>query len=241
MAYCPRLAIGTWLNFCRTSSRLKPSGARYGFRLTTVDDRATMMVDDRASIESALRNEVPLAPFMAEQSGEAASNIIAAVQRGDRYTGIMNLPNIGQIANLPREAVVETFGVIDHTGAQPLTFGVFPPAVESLIARHVANQETTVEAALTGNRQLALLVLLNDPLMRGLDVRSTAKMLNEMLEANRAYLPLFFLPHPPAPSPEIKQPISEEGEWPLPSPENRFLFSGEGPGGEAITKQLNSS
>ncbi len=41
-------------------------------------------------------------------------------------------------------------------------------------------------------------------------------------------------PHPPAPSPEIKQPISEEGERaharPLPSSEKRSSFSGEGPG-----------
>jgi alpha-galactosidase len=167
-------------------------GAQYGFRLTTADDRAALMADDRALIEAALRDEASLAPFMAEQSGEAASAIIAAVVRGERYIGIMNLPNVGQIANLPRDAVVETFGVIDPTGAQPLAFGALPPAVETLIARHVANQEMIVEAALTGNRALALQVLLNDPLMRGLDVNSTAKMLNEMLEANRAYLPLFF-------------------------------------------------
>jgi hypothetical protein len=38
------------------------------------------------------------------------------------------------------------------------------------------------------------------------------------------------MPHPPAPSPEIKQPISREGERLLPSPENIFSFSGEGPG-----------
>lgn len=167
-------------------------GAQYGFRLTTADDRAALMAEDRALIEAALRDEAPLAPFMAELSGEAASAIIAAVSRGERYTGIMSLPNVGQIAHLPQAAVVETFGVIDHTGAQPLTFGALPPAVETLIARHVANQELIVEAALTGNRALARQALLNDPLMRGLDVDRTVALLDELLEANRAYLPLFF-------------------------------------------------
>jgi len=38
------------------------------------------------------------------------------------------------------------------------------------------------------------------------------------------------MPHPPAPSPEIKQPISEEGERTLPSPGDRFLSPGEGSG-----------
>lgn len=38
------------------------------------------------------------------------------------------------------------------------------------------------------------------------------------------------MPHPPAPSPEVEKQTSGEGEWLLPSPENRFSFSGEGPG-----------
>jgi epoxyqueuosine reductase len=37
-------------------------------------------------------------------------------------------------------------------------------------------------------------------------------------------------PHPPAHSPKIKKPISEEGERNLPSPDERLYSSGEGPG-----------
>jgi 6-phospho-beta-glucosidase len=54
----------------------------------------------------------------------------------------------------------------------------------------VANQELIVEAAMTGNRALALQSLVNDPLLYELD--SAQPMLDEMLAANRRYLPRFF-------------------------------------------------
>ncbi|MGD9048513.1 MAG: alpha/beta hydrolase family protein [Anaerolineae bacterium] len=62
--------------------------------------------------------------------------------------------------------------------------------MRAVVARHVANQELTVEAALTGNRSLALQALVNDPLLRELE--SAEPMLDEMLEANRRHLPKFF-------------------------------------------------
>jgi len=102
----------------------------------------------------------------------------------------MNLPNRGQISNLPQEAVVETFGVVDHTGAHGLALGDLPPGVHAVVDRHVANQELIVEAALTGSRELALQALVNDPMVRELD--TAEPMLNELLEAHRAYLPQFF-------------------------------------------------
>jgi alpha-galactosidase/6-phospho-beta-glucosidase family protein len=47
-----------------------------------------------------------------------------------------------------------------------------------------------VESALRGEKNLALQALLNDPLIRDLDNAET--MLDEMLLANREYLPRFF-------------------------------------------------
>jgi len=57
---------------------------------------------------------------------------------------------------------------------------------------HIRNQEMTIQAALTGNRALALQVLLNDPLSCRLTVDQAQSMLAELLEANRIWLPIFF-------------------------------------------------
>jgi alpha-galactosidase/6-phospho-beta-glucosidase family protein len=62
--------------------------------------------------------------------------------------------------------------------------------VASVVRRHVHNQEMTVEAALTGNRDLALQILANDPML--CELANADPMLEEMLEANRRYLPQFF-------------------------------------------------
>jgi alpha-galactosidase/6-phospho-beta-glucosidase family protein len=57
--------------------------------------------------------------------------------------------------------------------------------------RHIANQELTVDAALTGSRKLALQALLGDPLCPP-DVVAAERMLEEMLAVNQSHLQPFF-------------------------------------------------
>ncbi|NWG33217.1 MAG: hypothetical protein HXY42_02145 [Chloroflexi bacterium] len=166
-------------------------GADYGLLLTSVEDRYSMETFAKALIESALKDETELKPFMEEVSGEAANRIIRARVCGEQYLGIMNLPNQGQISNLPRDVVVETYGAIDRTGAHAIAFGDVPAGVQNVLQKHVANQEMTVQAALTGDRGLALQVLLNDPLSGRLTVPQARHMLDELLEANERYLGRF--------------------------------------------------
>jgi len=99
------------------------------------------------------------------------------------------LPNTGQIDNLPRGAVVETLAEITSAGAQPLTVGTIPPGVLSTLQPHVVNQEMIAQAALTGDRGLALQAMVNDPLVPSLQIARA--MLDELLEAHAEYLPQF--------------------------------------------------
>lgn len=155
-------------------------GADYGLRLTSIEDRYDMEAHARQLIEAALRGDFPLAPFMQAESGEAANQIMRAVISGQNYTGILNLPNTGQISNLPANAVVETFGVVNHTGAQALMFGEVPPGVQNVLEHHIRQQEMTVQAALTGDTNLALQVLLNDPLSSRLTLPQTRELLSRI-------------------------------------------------------------
>ena len=156
-------------------------GADYDIRLTSVEDRYGMEAFAKAMIESVLRGETDLKPFMEEVSSEAANKIIRALKVGEPYLGIMNLPNAGQISNLPRNAVVETHGVIDAAGARGIAFGDVPVGVQSILEHHIRQQEMTVAAALNGDKQLALQVLLNDPLSSRLTVPQAKAMLDELL------------------------------------------------------------
>ncbi len=167
-------------------------GAAYDIRLTSIEDRQGMEMFARMLIESMLQGETDIKPFMAEVSTEAANKIIRAITCGEKYTGIMNLPNEKQITNLPRGAVVETYGVIDSTGPQAFTYGDIPAGLQNILEHHIRQQEMTVEAAMTGNRDVALQVLLNDPLSSRLMVEQARQMLKDLLEANREYLAKFF-------------------------------------------------
>lgn len=143
-------------------------------------------------IESVLSGEIDLKPFMEDVSTEAANKIVRAVTCGERYIGIMNLPNMGQVGNLLRDAVIETYGTIDSAGAHATVYGDVPAGVQSVLQKHISNQELTVQSALTGDRNTALQVLLNDPLSSRLTIAQGSQLLDEMLEANKQYLPKFF-------------------------------------------------
>jgi alpha-galactosidase len=159
-------------------------GAAYDLYLTTVADRRAMEAEARGRIEAALRGDEPLAPFMAEPSGEAAAEILAAWLGHGRYQGILNLPNQGQISNLPPEVIVETEGVVDAGGARPVAFGPLPDGVAAVVGHHARLQEMTVRAGLSGDRALALQVLLNDPLSARLGIDAAETLLDELLAAN---------------------------------------------------------
>ena len=167
-------------------------GADYDLRLTSIEDRQGMEMFAKSLIESALNGETDLKPFMVDISTEAANKIVRAISANEKYIGIINLPNTGQIGNLPKNAVVETYGVIDSTGAYATTFGDVPAGVQNILEHHVRQQEMTVEAAMLGSRKLALQILLNDPLSSRLTVSQANEMLTEMMEANKQYLPMFF-------------------------------------------------
>lgn len=167
-------------------------GADYDLRLTSVEDRHGMEAFAKAMIESVLNGETDLKPFMEDISTEAANKIIRAVTVGEPYLGIMNLQNAGQIGNLTCGAVVETYGVIDVTGANAISYGDVPVGIQNVLEHHIRQQEMTVTAAMNGDRNLALQVLLNDPLSSRLTIGQAKQMLEELLEANRGWLRRFF-------------------------------------------------
>jgi alpha-galactosidase len=166
-------------------------GKAWGIDRTPISERYTWRAEAEAEIAQLGQDEVRLDQFLANPSGEAAGPIITALATGGRYEGIMNLPNQGQVSCLPQGVVVETMGTIEAGGVRGEPAGEIPPAIAAILQRHSANQELAVAAALTGSREAALQSLLGDPLCPP-DVHAAATMLDEMLAANRQYLPQFF-------------------------------------------------
>ena len=127
-----------------------------------------------------------------EVSAESTCKVIAALAGLIDWQDVVNLPNQGQVLDLPRDVVVETMGLIARDSAVGLPVGPVPPGILTQLQRHVTLHEMTIEAALNGDRGLALEVLLNDPMCGAVrDFRQLERMLDELLHANRRWLPLF--------------------------------------------------
>lgn len=159
---------------------------RLDLRVTTMDVRRKKLSDSKEKIRRMAAGEasIPL-----KRSREEISDIIAAIATGKRSVNIMNLPNRGQVQNLPREAVVEAHGVVGGPVAAGVAVGELPPSIAALVYPHVANQEITVEAALTGDKDLAYQAFVNDPLIG--HHPQAPRMFDELFEAHSAHLTQF--------------------------------------------------
>jgi 6-phospho-beta-glucosidase len=121
---------------------------------------------------------------------EIALDVIDAIynNRGKRI--IVNCANRGATAALPPDAVLEMPCMIDAAGLHPLVLPEIPRTVWGLVAAVKNYEQLAVEAAVSGDRDVALQALLAHPLVGDYDTAAT--LLEEMLAANRAFLPQFF-------------------------------------------------
>ncbi|MBQ2833937.1 MAG: alpha-glucosidase/alpha-galactosidase [Clostridia bacterium] len=158
------------------------------FGLTTVDWRKN---DLKARLEksaelAAGKREVELKP-----TGEEGILLIKALCGLGRLVSNVNIPNTnGQIANMPKDCVVETNAVFSRDSIAPMFAGSVPENVLELLTPHIENQRDTLTAALTHDVDLCLEVLMRDPLVAGRITREQGKaLLDDMLQNTKQYLP----------------------------------------------------
>lgn len=101
-----------------------------------------------------------------------------------------NLPNTGQISNLPLGATVETPVIVNGAGIQPVHMGALPEPIAALLRREITTAQLCVDAVVEGSREKALQALLLDPVIP--DISTAKKILDDYLTEYRAYLPQFW-------------------------------------------------
>ena len=104
----------------------------------------------------------------------------------------LNVSNQATIPNVRPEAVIEVDTVVDSSGYHPVYFGPLPTAIAGVCNMAATVQDLTVEAAMSGSRQLALQALLMDPMVYSMEIDTVGMMLDEMLQAQKIWLPRFF-------------------------------------------------
>lgn len=137
----------------------------------------------------------PEADRLLDQKGgthyaEAALDIIASIVQDQQDRLVLDVENRGAIPDLPPNVCVEVPTIVGRSGIDPLPVGHIPLSVRGLVQAVKAYEELTIEAALTGDRGLALQALMTNPLVGSYDKAS--KFLARLLEADRDYLPRFW-------------------------------------------------
>jgi len=157
----------------------------WGFELTPVKWRKE---DLKNRLERSRKLSSGEEDFVLKETGEeGVAQIKALLGLGDLFTNV-NIPNAGQIKNIPLGAVVETNALFSRGKVIPAVAGELPWDVHNLVIRHVYNQETVLKAALFKDKDLAFRAFANDPLVTA-SLNDSRKLLDKMLSATKKYLP----------------------------------------------------
>jgi alpha-galactosidase len=128
-----------------------------------------------------------------KRGGEYASAIFNAIF-GDNsmFTFNGNVRNNVLIDNLPEGCCVEVPVLASKNGLSPIKVGKLPDHLAILVNTSARCEELAVEGSLTGDREKVYHAIYFDPLTSAvLSLDEIKKMVDEMFEKNRDYLPQF--------------------------------------------------
>ena len=121
---------------------------------------------------------------------DAACNLISSLYNDKGDIQVVDTLNNGAISNLPDDVVVEVSSVITKDGPKPISVGALPTQVVGSIQQLKAFEILTTNVAVSGNYNDALVAMSINPLVQS--EITAKKILDEMLEAHKEYLPQFF-------------------------------------------------
>lgn len=125
-------------------------------------------------------------------TGEEGVNQIRALLGLCELVTNVNIPNRGQIPNLPLGAVVETNAVFRAGSLQPVFAGPVPKEIYPLVSRVCAEQELVSDGIAERDLNKIFCAFANDPLVT-CAVEDARKLFKEMCENTREYLGMYDL------------------------------------------------
>ncbi|MBN1555709.1 MAG: hypothetical protein JXA11_13275 [Phycisphaerae bacterium] len=120
---------------------------------------------------------------------EQVLDIIESIRTDAGRVYSANLPNEGQVPNLPAGAIVESPAAATRDGLQPLPQPPLPAAMAGALAPRWGWVETTVEAALEASRDKFVQALVLDGAVDSIE--TACRLADDLLKAQADYLPQF--------------------------------------------------
>lgn len=161
----------------------------WGFGLTSVSWRRENLKSQRERSARLLSGEE--APKIQTTGEEGVNQMRALLGLSDLTTNV-NIPNVGQIPNLPIGSIVECNALFRADAVTPVMAGNIPAPIYPLIARAAGQQEEVAAAAHDRDLARAYRAFVNDPLVT-IDLADSKKLFDEMVDNTKAYLTEYFL------------------------------------------------
>ena len=157
---------------------------KWGYALTPVKWRRENLTERLEKSAKLLSGEKE---FEIKPSGEEGVDQIRALLGLHDLVTNVNIPNVGQVPNLPLGAVVETNATFRSNELHPVVAGDVPAEIYALISRIVGEQLLVVEAATERNIEKAFKAFVADPLVN-LPLDKARELFDEMIENTKKYL-----------------------------------------------------
>ena len=125
-------------------------------------------------------------------TGEEGVNQIRALLGLTELITNVNIPNMGQIPNLPIGAVVETNATFRANSLTPVFAGPIPKEIYHLISRICGEQELVSEGIAERDLEKIFSAFANDPLVT-CGIEDARKLFKEMCENTKKYLTMYEL------------------------------------------------
>jgi len=160
------------------------------YRKGVLPNRARAHEKHRQLLIDRLEGKAPMPTLeQMKDSIEQLAPITAALVAGVPNHTVVNVPNRGQVPNLPRGAVIETWAHAAWDRITPTFAGEVPLEVLGQVTQIVQEEELAVEAALTGDRRKVIQAMHASPLLTDKD--AVEPLVDELLAANARWLPQF--------------------------------------------------
>jgi alpha-galactosidase len=146
---------------------------------------------DKADDDSEMTDLLAAESIPRWPSGEFVAPLLDGLVTGEDREFPGNIPNTGQVENLPADVVVECMVVAGAQGVRPRDRASVPSFLGEHLRRVVSSQELTVEAAVSGDPTTALEAMLADPMAGSLPYEHVVSMTEELLSATSPWLKQF--------------------------------------------------
>jgi len=125
--------------------------------------------------------------MVSPQSHEYGAYIIHSRETDTLRTVYGNIPNRGIIDNLPEGCNIEVPCQVDRTGLAPLKIGELPPQLAAICRTQTNVQDLTVQAAISGRRDLVYQAAMMDPhTAASLPLDQIWDLCDDLIEAHQA-------------------------------------------------------